>query len=91
MCRKGFSPICIRAAMVPASTQRSRPSRARTVPICCIEMGLFFRPMMLALAEEAGHATDYDETLLPIAIAFVAIALVYAIVAAWIVTPKAGH
>ena len=48
-------------------------------------------PLLLRFAEDT-HATDYDETLLPVAIALSVIALVYAAVAAWIVTPSsAGH
>ncbi len=45
--------------------------------------------LLLILAEEA--ATDYDETLLPIAMGLAIVALVYAAVAAWIVTPKSDH
>lgn len=44
--------------------------------------------MILVLVEEAGHATDYDETLLPVAIGLTVIALAYAAIATWIVTPK---
>lgn len=46
--------------------------------------------MFLLLAEEATEATDYDETLLPIAIAFLVLALLYAAIATWIVTPSSG-
>lgn len=41
--------------------------------------------LLLALAEEG---TDYDETLLIPAIVLFVVALLYAIVAAWMVTPK---
>jgi len=44
--------------------------------------------LMLTLLEEAGHGTDYDETLLPVAIGLTVIALAYAAIATWIVTPK---
>ena len=43
--------------------------------------------LLLVLAEET-HATDYDETLLIPAIVLGVIALVYAAIAAWIVTPS---
>lgn len=46
-------------------------------------MHLFF-----ALAEAATETTDYDETLLPIALGLAVVALVYAAVATWMVTPK---
>lgn len=46
--------------------------------------------MFLLLAEEATEATDYDETLLPIAIGFLVLALLYAAIATWIVTPSSG-
>lgn len=48
-------------------------------------MDVFF-----ALAEAAA-ATDYDETLLPVAIGLAVVALLYAAVATWIVTPKGGE
>ena len=49
----------------------------------------FYPPdmLLLAIAEET-HATDYDETLLIPALVLGAIALIYAAVAAWMVTPK---
>ncbi len=47
--------------------------------------------LLLRLAEEATGATDYDETLLPIAIGFLVVALLYAAIATWIVTPSSGH
>ena len=47
--------------------------------------------LLIVLAEEGGHATDYDETLLIPALALGAIALVYAAMAAWLVTPSSGH
>lgn len=43
--------------------------------------------LLIALAETAD-VTDFDETLLPITIAFGVIALAYAAIAAWIVTPS---
>jgi hypothetical protein len=46
--------------------------------------------MFLAVAEEV-QATDYDETLLPIAVGLLVVALLYAVVAAWVVTQKARH
>jgi hypothetical protein len=46
-------------------------------------------PLLLAVAQEAHP--DYDDTLLIPAIVLFAIALLYAIVAAWIVTPKMRH
>ena len=46
--------------------------------------------IFIGLAETANE-TDYDETLLPIAIALGVIALAYAAIAAWIVTPKIDH
>jgi hypothetical protein len=45
--------------------------------------------LLLALAEETHP--DYDETLLIPAIVLFVVALLYAIVAAWIVTPKMRH
>ena len=45
---------------------------------------------IIGLAETANE-TDYDETLLPIAIALGVIALAYAAIAAWIVTQKIDH
>jgi hypothetical protein len=47
--------------------------------------------LSFVVIEEAAHATDYDETLLPIAIGVALIALAYAVVATWIVTPKSEH
>lgn len=47
--------------------------------------------LSFAVIEEAAHATDYDETLLPFAVGVGLIALVYAAVATWIVTPKGEH
>ena len=45
-----------------------------------------------ALAEAAKTAADFEDDLTPVAIALFAIALIYAAVAAWIVTPKGdGH
>ena len=46
---------------------------------------------LLVLAEEGGQATDYDETLLIPALVLGAIAMVYAAIAAWLVTPKLDH
>jgi hypothetical protein len=46
---------------------------------------------MLVLAlSEATDATDHDETLLPIAIGFLVVALLYAAIATWIITPSSG-
>ena len=42
----------------------------------------------LALTEAAEVATDYDAELGPIAWSLVGVALLYATVATWIVTPK---
>lgn len=47
--------------------------------------------LMLRLTEEATEATDYDETLLPIAIGFLVVTLLYAAIATWIVTPLSAH
>ena len=47
--------------------------------------------LSLVVIEEVAHATDYDETLLPIAIGVALIGLGYAAVATWIVTPKGEH
>ena len=46
--------------------------------------------LLLLTAAEEAHP-DYDDTLLVPAIVLFAIALLYAIVATWIVTPKTGH
>lgn len=43
--------------------------------------------LLFALAETAD-ATDYDQTLLPIAIGIAVIALAYAAIATWMVTPR---
>ncbi|MCH7845899.1 MAG: hypothetical protein IH850_08715 [Acidobacteria bacterium] len=45
--------------------------------------------LLFAFAETA-EATDYDETLLAIVIGMTVIALAYAAIAAWIVTPRQG-
>ncbi len=46
--------------------------------------------LLFALAETAD-ATDYDQTLLPIAIGIGVIALASAAITAWIVTPAGNH
>ncbi len=46
--------------------------------------------LLFALAETT-EATDYDETLLPIVIGMTVIALGYAAIAAWLVTPASDH
>jgi hypothetical protein len=50
--------------------------------------------MLLALTEAASTAEDFEDDLLPIAIGLAVMALLYAAVAAWIVTSKeepGGH
>jgi len=47
--------------------------------------------MILLLSEGAATAADYEDTLVPIAFALAVIALAYAAVATWIVTPKGDH
>jgi hypothetical protein len=56
-----------------------------------IELSSIAGMLSFVVIEEAAHATDYDETLLPIAIGVALIALAYAVVATWIVTPKSEH
>jgi hypothetical protein len=46
--------------------------------------------LLFRIAQE-GEATDYDETLLIPGLALGAIALIYAAISAWIVTPKLKH
>lgn len=46
----------------------------------------------LIIAAEAAHtAADFEDDLLPIAIGLAVAGLVYAAVAAWLVTTKASH
>lgn len=47
--------------------------------------------MILLLTEGAATAADYEDTLIWIALAVAVIALAYAAVATWIVTPKLDH
>ena len=47
--------------------------------------------LLSRIAHEGGEATDYDETLLIPALVLGAAALVYAAIAAWIVTLKLQH
>jgi len=47
--------------------------------------------MLIAALAETADATDYDETLLPVAILLLVVALVSAAVATWIVTPRRDH
>jgi hypothetical protein len=47
--------------------------------------------MILLLSEGAATAADYEDTLIPVALALTGIALAYAAVATWIVTPKLNH
>ena len=47
--------------------------------------------LLFRIAQEGGEATDYDETLLIPALVLAAIALVYAAISAWMVTPKLEH
>ena len=42
------------------------------------------------LAFAAAHAEDFEEDLLPVVIGLFVLALLYAAVATWIVTPKEG-
>ena len=44
--------------------------------------------IVIALAEAAAEAKDYDESLRFLSYGLVAVALLYAIVATWMVTPK---
>ena len=46
--------------------------------------------MLILALSEATDVTDYDETLLPIAIGILVIALLYAAIATWMVTPPSG-